>query len=158
LSETGDQVYGKCYIQGAVDFIFGQHARTWIDSTDIRVLAGGRASTANGRSSSSDVSYYVINKSSVDIAQRNSVGTGTVYLGLPWSEYARVCFQNTVLSGIISGAGWEEWSSSEPNTEYVTFEVSTPISSPSRHMCLLWGLLKVGPFLCDIRAILMLNN
>lgn len=46
LSETGDQVYGKCYIQGAVDFIFGQHARTWIDSTDIRVLAGGRAITA----------------------------------------------------------------------------------------------------------------
>lgn len=121
LSETGNQVYGKCYIQGAVDFIFGQHARTWIDSTDIRVSGSG-AITANGRSSSSDVSYYVINKSSVDTAQGDSVSSGSVYLGRPWSEYARVCFQNTVLSAVINSAGWEIWSSSSPNTEDVTFQ------------------------------------
>lgn len=122
LAETGNQVYGKCYIEGAVDFIFGQHARIWIDSSDIRVSAGGGAITANGRSSSSDVSYYVINKSSVAASQSSTAGTGTVYLGRPWSEYARVDFQNTVLSGIINSAGWEEWSSSTPNTEDVTFE------------------------------------
>ena len=127
LTETGNQVYGKCYIQGAVDFIFGQHARTWIDSTDIRVSGSG-AITANGRSSSSDVSYYVINKSSVNTAQGASVSSGSVYLGRPWSEYARVCFQNTVLSGIINGAGWEQWSSSSPNTADVTFQVRSAFS------------------------------
>lgn len=124
LAETGNQVYGKCYIEGAVDFIFGQHAVAWIDSSDIRVSAGGGAITANGRASSSDPSYYVINKSSVDISQGASVGTGTVYLGRPWSEYARVVFQNTVLGGIINGAGWEIWSTSTPNTADVTFDVS----------------------------------
>jgi pectinesterase len=124
LSETGNQVYGKCYIEGAVDFIFGQHAVTWIDSSDIRVSAGGGAITANGRSSSSDPSYYVINKSSVDISQGSSAGTGSTYLGRPWSQYARVVFQNTVLGGIINGAGWEEWSTSTPNTADVTLEVS----------------------------------
>ncbi|KAN0112810.1 carbohydrate esterase family 8 protein [Hyaloscypha variabilis] len=122
LAQIGNQVYGKCYIEGAVDFIFGQHARAWIDSSDIRVSAGGGAITANGRPSASDVSYYVINKSSVDTSTDSTAGTGTVYLGRPWSEYARVCFQNTVLGAIISGAGWEEWSTSTPNTEYVTFE------------------------------------
>jgi pectinesterase len=122
LAETGNQVYGACYIEGAVDFIFGQHARIWIDSSDIRVSAGGGAITANGRSSSSDVSYYVINKSSVAASTSSTAGSGTVYLGRPWSEYARVCFQETVLSDIINSAGWEEWSSSEPNTEDVTFE------------------------------------
>lgn len=122
LAETGTQVYGKCYIQGAVDFIFGQHAIAWFDSCDIRVSAGGGAITANGRSSSSDVSYYVINKSSVDTSTSSTAGTGTVYLGRPWSEYARVCFQDTVLGAIINSAGWEEWSSSDPNTEDVTFE------------------------------------
>lgn len=127
LTETGNQVYGKCYIQGAVDFIFGQHARTWIDSTDIRVSGSG-AITANGRSSSSDVSYYVINESSVDTAQGASVSSGSVYLGRPWSEYARVCFQNTVLSGIINSAGWEQWSSSSPNTADVTFQVRSAFS------------------------------
>jgi pectinesterase len=122
LAETGNQVYGKCYIQGAVDFIFGQHARIWIDSSDIRVSAGGGAITANGRSSSSDVSYYVINKSSVSTSGGSTAGTGTVYLGRPWSEYARVCFQKTVLGAIINGAGWEVWSSSTPNTADVTFQ------------------------------------
>jgi pectinesterase len=122
LAETGNQVYGKCYIQGAVDFIFGQHARIWIDSSDIRVSAGGGAITANGRSSSSDVSYYVINKSSVSTSGGSSAGTGTVYLGRPWSQYARVCFQKTVLGAIINGAGWEVWSTSTPNTADVTFQ------------------------------------
>jgi len=73
LSEIGNQVYGKCFIEGAVDFIFGQHARMWIDSSDIRVTTGGGAIIANGRASSSDVSYYLINKSSVSAAQGASV-------------------------------------------------------------------------------------
>jgi pectinesterase len=126
LSEIGAQVYGKCYIEGAVDFIFGQYAQTWIDNTDIRVSGPGSI-TANGRFSSSDSSYYVINKSSVDTAQGASVSPGSVYLGRPWSEYTRVCFQNTVLSEVINSTGWDEWSSSLPNTEYVTFQVSIAI-------------------------------
>jgi len=121
LAETGNQVYGKCYIQGAVDFIFGQHARIWIDSSDIRVSGNG-AITANGRASSTDVSYYVINKSSVDYAGTTTATAGGCYLGRPWSEYARVDFQNTVLGAAINSAGWEEWSSSEPNTADVTFQ------------------------------------
>ncbi|KAF4631932.1 hypothetical protein G7Y89_g6194 [Cudoniella acicularis] len=121
LAQTGNQVYGACYIEGAVDFIFGQHARVWIDSSDIRVSGVG-AITANGRASSTDVSYYVINKSSVAGTSGTAAGTGTNYLGRPWSEYARVCFQNTVLSDIINGAGWEVWSTTTSNTEDVTFQ------------------------------------
>jgi pectinesterase len=124
LAETGNQVYGHCYIEGAIDFIFGQHAVAWIDSSDIRISgpASGATITANGRSSSSDPSYYVINKSSVDISQGSVAESGTAYLGRPWSEYARVDFQYTVLGAIIDSSGWEQWSSSEPNTEDVTFQ------------------------------------
>jgi len=127
LAETGYQVYAKCYIEGAVDFIFGQEGQVWIDSTDIRVSAGGGAITASGRTSSSSDSYYVINKSDVAAATESTAssfeapGEGTVYLGRPWTEYARVIFQNTVLSDIINSAGWEVWSTSEANTEDVTF-------------------------------------
>lgn len=127
LAETGYQVYGTCYIEGAVDFIFGQSAMAWIDSSDIRVSAGGGAITASGRISSSSDSYYVINKCSVAAATESTAddfeapGSGTVYLGRPWTEYARVCFQQTTLSDIINSAGWEEWSTSEANTEAVTF-------------------------------------
>ena len=121
LAQTGKQVYAKCYIQGAVDFIFGQHATAWIDSTDLRVSGVG-AITANGRASSTDSSYYVIHKSSVAAASGYSITAGTIYLGRPWSEYARVVFQKTVLSDIINSAGWEVWSTTTSNTEDVTFK------------------------------------
>jgi pectinesterase len=83
LAETGNQVYAKCLIQGAIDFIFGQHATAWFDSCDIKVVSGPSEGTitANGRSSSSDPSYYVIHKSTISAASGNSVGSGVYYLG-----------------------------------------------------------------------------
>ena len=65
--------------------------------------------TASGRSTA-DAFYYVINKSEVK-------GTGTVYLGRPWRNYARVVFQNTVLGSNVIAAGWKVWSDSD--TRYV---------------------------------------
>lgn len=121
LAQIGNQVYAKCYIEGATDYIFGQHARIWVDSSDLRSSAPGYV-TANGRATSTDTSYYVINQSSVSTTTGSTAGTGTVYLGRPWSQYARVCFQNTVLGAVINSAGWSQWSSSTPNTSGVTFE------------------------------------
>jgi pectinesterase len=121
LAQIGNQVYAGGYIEGAVDFIFGQHARVWIDRTTIAVSAPKGAITANGRASSSDVSYYVINKSTVT-GTSSSVTSGSVFLGRPWSQYARVCFQNTNLGAIINSAGWEVWSTTESRTADVVFQ------------------------------------
>ncbi|KAF3766898.1 family 8 carbohydrate esterase, partial [Cryphonectria parasitica EP155] len=120
LAETGNQIYANCYIEGAVDFIFGQDARIWVVGSTIASIGAG-AITANGRDSDDNVSYYVITDSTVQ-AGSTDPGEGTVYLGRPWGAYARVAFQSTSLSDIINSAGWEEWSSSEPNTSDVTFE------------------------------------
>ncbi|CEJ56840.1 Putative Pectinesterase [Penicillium brasilianum] len=122
LAETGYQVYGKCYIEGAIDFIFGQTGNAWFDSCDIGVLANSEGTiTAQGRPSSSDSGYFVINESTVSAASGADVTEGTFYLGRPWTEYARVVFQKTTLSDVINSAGWIEWSSSEPNTDDVLF-------------------------------------
>ncbi|KAG8161234.1 hypothetical protein KVR01_009498 [Diaporthe batatas] len=65
LAQTGNQIYANSYIEGAVDFIFGQHARTWITKSKI-VSIGAGAITASGRPSSSDTSYYVITDSTIE--------------------------------------------------------------------------------------------
>lgn len=65
--------------------------------------------TANGRDSAEDPSYYVFNKCSIAAASGESVAAGTYYLGRPWGNYARVVFQNTVMSSVINAAGWSEW-------------------------------------------------
>lgn len=121
LAETGNQVYANCYIEGAVDFIFGQDARIWVVGSTIASIGAG-AITANGRASDDDDgSYYVITDSTVQ-AGSTDPGEGTVYLGRPWEPYARVAFQRTSLSDIVNSAGWEEWSTSETNTADVVFE------------------------------------
>ncbi|KAJ5649930.1 uncharacterized protein N7484_003653 [Penicillium longicatenatum] len=122
LAETGYQVYGTCYIEGAIDFIFGQTGNAWFDSCKIGVVKYGDGTiTAQGRDSSSEEGYFVINESTIEAADGEDVEEGTYYLGRPWEEYARVVFQKTVMSDVINSAGWVEWSTSEPNTEHILF-------------------------------------
>lgn len=122
LSQTGNQFYAKCMIEGATDFIFGQHAVSWFQGCDIRVVSASLGYvTANGRPSSSDPSYYVFNKCDIAAASGNSVSSGAYYLGRPWADYARVVFQYTSMSSVINSAGWHIWSTSTPNTDNVLF-------------------------------------
>ncbi|KAB5595452.1 Heat shock protein [Ceratobasidium theobromae] len=112
LAQTGTQFYGKSYIEGAVDFIFGQHASIWIAHSTINTIGNGYV-TASGRSSA-DSNYYVIDSSKV-------TGNGTQYLGRPWGDYARVVFQNSDIGSHIVAAGWSQWSTATPNTDNVLF-------------------------------------
>lgn len=120
LAETGTQLYANSRIEGAVDFIFGQHAQAWLENIDIYTIAAG-AITASGRAASSDASWYVINNSNVK-ALTSAVATGASYLGRPWGDYARVTFQNTYLSAVVNAAGWEQWNTGDARTDDVTFE------------------------------------
>lgn len=58
LANDGAQVYAKCYIEGATDFIFGQTATAWFDGVSIGVVSASLGYvTANGRDSDSNPSY-----------------------------------------------------------------------------------------------------
>jgi pectinesterase len=49
LANQGTQLYSHCMIQGATDFIFGQHAPAWFEKCDIRVLARGSGGCITGK-------------------------------------------------------------------------------------------------------------
>jgi pectinesterase len=38
LANQGTQLYSRCLIQGATDFVFGQHAPAWFEECDLRVV------------------------------------------------------------------------------------------------------------------------
>jgi pectinesterase len=82
LSNTGNQLYAKSLIVGAIDFIFGQTATAWFDQVDIRTIATGCV-TASGRASATNPSWYVINNSTVD-GINSTIAAGINYLGRPW--------------------------------------------------------------------------
>ncbi|KAL7274024.1 hypothetical protein RUND412_003095 [Rhizina undulata] len=120
MAETGNQLYINSYIEGAVDFVFGQYARAWFHNVQLGIRAAGTI-TANGRSSSSGVSYYVFNDCTVDVASGYTVADGATYLGRPWEEYARVVFQKSTLGAVVNSAGWSVWSTSDKRTADVLF-------------------------------------
>lgn len=122
LAQNGVQLYAKSYIEGATDFIFGQHAQAWFEQVHIGVLAASQGYiTASGRASN-DAGYYVINKSTVAAAAGNSVAAGAYYLGRPWGAFARVVFQSTSLSNVVNGAGWHIWNTGDARTSNVVFQ------------------------------------
>jgi pectinesterase len=122
MAQEGAQVYAKSYIEGATDFIFGQRAKTWFDRVDIRVLPASTGYiTANGRDSSSNPSYYVINKSTISAASGNTVKAGAYYLGRPWRNYSRVVFQSTSMTNVINTAGWTIWNTGDERTDKVEY-------------------------------------
>ncbi|KEP47685.1 pectinesterase [Rhizoctonia solani 123E] len=112
LANQGTQFYGKNFIEGAVDFIFGQRASIWITDSTLNTIGKGYI-TASGRSTN-DNTYYVIDNSHI-------TGTGDQRLGRPWRNFARVIVQNTEIGAHIAPAGWSEWSAASPNTDNVLF-------------------------------------
>jgi pectinesterase len=121
LAQTGTQLYAKSYIEGATDFIFGQHGLAWFASCDIRVLPTTYGLiTASGRSSS-EPGYYVLDHCNVAAKSGTTVSAGSYYLGRPWRNYAQVAVQNSVLSNVINAAGWHIWNTGDERVDHVSF-------------------------------------
>ena len=120
LANEGIQVYNKCYIEGATDFIFGQKAIAWFEGGTIAISGKGYI-TANGRDSSSNPSYYVLNSVKVITKSGVSLAAGSTYLGRPWRNYSRVVVQNSNLGAVVNSAGWVQWNSGDPRTDKVFY-------------------------------------
>ncbi|KAG7556622.1 Pectin lyase fold/virulence factor [Arabidopsis suecica] len=104
----GKHHFKNCYIQGAIDFIFGSGQSVYEDC-HINATAGALASevavgyiTAQGRSSVSDPSGFVFLRGSVS-------GTTSVYLGRAYGPFSRVIFIQTDLSSVVHPKGWDPW-------------------------------------------------
>ncbi|CAE6497222.1 unnamed protein product [Rhizoctonia solani] len=111
-ANRGDQFYGKNYIEGAVDFIFGQQASIWITGSTLNTIGSGFI-TASGRSVN-DSTYYIIDNS-------NITGIGNQRLGRPWRSFARVIVQNSVIGPHVNTEGWSQWSNLSANTDNIFF-------------------------------------
>ncbi|GMJ11538.1 hypothetical protein like AT3G24130 [Hibiscus trionum] len=101
----GRHYFEKCYIEGAVDFIWG-NGRSIYQECMINVTAspGGMAGyiTAQARDSVADNTGFVFKHSLI-------LGTGSAYLGRAYKPYARVLFHRTKMSDTIVPQGWSAW-------------------------------------------------
>jgi pectinesterase len=69
-AKAGKQYYSNCYIEGAVDYIFGD-AAAWFGECTIASNGGG-AITASSRTTSDETTWYVIDHSTVSVPPTHS--------------------------------------------------------------------------------------
>ncbi|MGF9696132.1 pectinesterase family protein [Paenibacillus sp. MABNR03] len=115
----GRQYYVDSYIEGDVDFIFG-NAAALFENSIIHSLSNGyvtAASTAEGKPG-----YVFLNSR---ITAEPGL-TGKVALGRPWRAHANVAYINSYMDDHISPTGWNNWSNVDNEktarfTEYASF-------------------------------------
>ncbi len=99
------QYFEDCYIEGNVDFIFGD-GKTVFERCEIRSNAHQIGYiTAQGRKSADEDSGFVFDHCRLTA----DAGVERVWLGRPWRPYATVIFLHTEMGAQIEPAGWREW-------------------------------------------------
>jgi pectinesterase len=128
---TGRQYYADCYIEGHVDFIFGD-AKAVFENCEIHSIPHGPGGylTAQSNTRPDQDAGYVFNHCKITA----DAGAGDVYLGRPWREYSTVIFMNTDIEAPIVPVGWSDWKSAPqprlPTATYAEFHSTGPGANP----------------------------
>jgi PelA/Pel-15E family pectate lyase len=122
-AKNGRQYYKDCYIEGHVDYIFGQ-ASAVFDNCLIHSKGDGYI-TAPMRFGADEPSGFVFINST--ITSENT--TNGIYLGRPWRDYGRVVFINTKMDAAVRPEGWHNWEPHREKTAYFAEYGSTGVGS-----------------------------
>ncbi len=103
------QWFGDCYIEGHVDFIFGD-SNALFERCEIRAIAHQEIYLTAHRDETPDEDrFFVFDRCRITAAP----GAKKIWLGRPWRDYARVIFLNTRIDAPVEPAGWREWTPGE---------------------------------------------
>ncbi|KAL8129534.1 hypothetical protein V2J09_018689 [Rumex salicifolius] len=105
LDGVGRHYYSNCYIQGAIDFIFGD-ATSLYEKCQLHYSSGeaGGAIAAQRRESGRENTGFSFVRCKI-----TGEAGGKVYLGRPWRPYSRVVYALTYMSAVVIPQGWDDW-------------------------------------------------
>jgi pectinesterase len=125
---SGRQYYRRCWIEGHVDFIFG-NSTTVFEDCHIHNRGAGYVS-AQSRTLADGPTGFVFLRCRLT---GENTGRG-VYLGRPWRAYSRVLFLHCWLGAHIFPEGWSIWTGTESHrtSTYGEFDSTGPGANPQR--------------------------
>ncbi|KAJ8543408.1 hypothetical protein K7X08_005931 [Anisodus acutangulus] len=118
--DRGRHYFKDCYIQGSIDFIFGNgkslYENCQLISIASPVAAGVKsingAVTAHGRATKDENSGFAFVNCTLG-------GTGRIWLGRAWRPYSTVVFANTFMTDIVAPEGWNDFN--DPSRDQTIF-------------------------------------
>jgi PelA/Pel-15E family pectate lyase len=106
-AKNGRQYFENCYIEGSVDYIFGQAAAVF-ENCVIHSKSDGYIA-APMRFAADEPSGYVFSNSKLTGANTDK----GVFLGRPWRAFGRTVYLNTTMDAHINPEGWNNWGKAE---------------------------------------------
>jgi polygalacturonase len=123
------QYFSDCYIEGNVDFIFGD-AKAYFDHCTIRSTPHPEGMiTAQSRHFPAQDSAFVFH----DCRLTAYPGVKNVYLGRPWRPYATVIYLHTWMGSQIVPAGWREWHPGQTHRLQTAYYAEYDSTGPGAH-------------------------
>ncbi|XVF62152.1 hypothetical protein PTKIN_Ptkin08bG0194100 [Pterospermum kingtungense] len=117
----GRHYFKDCYIEGSVDFIFGNGRSIYRDCHLHAVTNSYGALTAQKRES-------LLEETGFSFVNCKVTGSGALYLGRAWGTFSRVVFVFTYMDKIITPRGWYDWG--DKNREMTVFYGQYKCSGP----------------------------
>ncbi|KAJ3680542.1 hypothetical protein LUZ60_016820 [Juncus effusus] len=100
--DAGRHYFKDCYIEGSIDFIFG-NGRSMYKDCELHSIAEGYGSiAAQGRQSPCERTGFAFVNCKV-------TGTGRLYLGRAMGQYSRIVYAYTYFDNVIAPGGWDDW-------------------------------------------------
>lgn len=126
------QYFADSYIEGNVDFIFGDSLAAFERCELHGLSAGSVMFTAQSKHTADQESGYVFDHCRLTGEARQN---GTISLGRPWRPYASVVYLHCQIDAPVLPAGWTEWprlgKPSLPTVYYAEYESTGPGASPT---------------------------
>jgi polygalacturonase len=124
------QYFSDCYVEGNVDFIFGDSKAVFENCELHSTPHDGGYLTAQSKHYPAEDSGFVFDHCKITA---DSGVTGPVYLGRPWRPYATVIFMHTWMDDKIAPAGWREWHPGQTHSLDTAYYAEFDSTGPGAH-------------------------
>ncbi|KAK4262602.1 hypothetical protein QN277_028143 [Acacia crassicarpa] len=114
--DAGRHYFKDCYIEGSIDFIFGNGRSMYKDCVMHSIATKFGSIAAHKRK-------YVDEKTGFAFVGCQVTGTGPLYVGRALGQYSRIVYAYTYFDDIVTQEGWDDWNHVDKKNKTVFFGV-----------------------------------